>query len=463
MNKNNYLKTWQSLTKKEAKQFSTYLQFFFSGQKIAIQLHDYFAEKKSRMNKDFKLVHEEVFEESYEKSSDKKKVSNHLSDLQAHLKNFLIQQQVLKSDFEKEFLWLEILESRKLNQLKNSQIKHINKKASKTIARDIWHPLQVFRLLHHNYFRNDRDNVTELTYKAMFAAVDDFYISARLQLSTEAMNAQRTIGTNQLSDLDKSVFLYAREKEELSMLNQFYYNLYEFKQNPNPTHSEAEELFSFLKSNRLQLPPDEQLISLITAVNYWAKAIRAKVTNADKKVLDLYKYGIENNILVYKNTMDEAVFNNVVSIACMQKDYAWAQSFVNDYYHVLPSEIQKNTLHIARASIAICTGKNQDVIDLLNAIEVNDDLQHLRTHTLYIRALYLLEEFGLAQDKCNSFIKLVRRRNLPKTTIDATVNFVHLLKQFININHDRLILEKKTQAVNPLFCKDWFLEEAKKR
>lgn len=463
MNKNNYLKTWQSLTGKEAKQFSHYLQAFFSGQKIAIQLHDYFAEKKSRLNKDLKLVHEEVFKESYEESSDQKKVSNHLSDLQGHLKNFLIQQQVLKTNFDKEFLWLEILENRNLHQLKKSQVKQMTKDASKTTIRDIWYPLQNFRLLHHNYFRNDRNEVSEVSYQEMFSAIDDFYISVRLQLSIEAMNAQGTIGTTPLSDLDQAVFHYAKEKKELSKLNQFYCKLYEFRQNINPREEEAEALFSFLKSHQSELPKEEQLISLVTAVNYWAKAIREKVLDADKKVLDLYKFGIENDILIYKNRMDEAVFNNIVSIACMRKEFSWAQTFVTDYHHFLPLDIQKDTLHISSASISLFLDENQRVIDLLSGIEISDDLQHLRAHTLYVRALYQLQQFSLAQDKCDNFIKVVRRKKLPKTTIDATVNFARLLKQFINVNHNRIILEKKTQEMNPLFCKEWFFGQAAKR
>lgn len=463
MKKNNYLKVWSTLSTSEAKQFSHYLLAFFSRQKVALQLHDYFAKRKNKAAADLETIYQEVFKETIKRPADTKKVSNGLSDLYLHLKNFLVQQQILKSDFDKEFLWLEILENRSLHHLKKSQVKQMTKDASEMTARDIWYPLQNFRLLHHNYFRNDRNEVSEASYKEMFAAVDDFYISVRLRLSIEAMNAQSTIGTTPLSDLDRAVFNYAKEKKELSKLNQFYYTLYEFKQKNNPTHSEAEKLFSFLKSHRLELPKEEQLISLITAVNYWAKAIRDKAPKADKKVMELYKFGIENNILVYKNRIDEAVFNNIISVACMRKEFSWAKTFVTDYYHLLPLDIQKNTLHIARASISLFADENQNVIDLLSGIEVNDDLQHLRTYTLYIRALYKLQQFNLVEDKCNNFIKVVRRKKLPKPTIDATVNFTRLLKQFINVNYNRTTLEKKTKEMNPLFCKDWFLEEAAKR
>jgi hypothetical protein len=180
-------------------------------------------------------------------------------------------------------------------------------------------------------------------------------------------------------------------------------------------------------------------------------------------VLDLYKFGIEKDILVYNKKIDEAVFNNIVSVACMQKEYDWTNRFITDYYSLLPDKVKLVTFNIARASVAICVGKYKDVINLLNQLEVKEILQQLRVYTLYIRALYHLQEYALVTDKCKSFVKFVRRRKLPQDTVEATLNFTRLLEQFIKVNNSRQFLEQKTMTTSPLFCKDWFMTEAAKR
>ena len=144
------LKLLRTLSIKECNQFSDYLTGTKYKKKEAIEIFEFY---KNYQNNKKKLPNEEVifeivFSTRPTTKTGLKKLKNGLSDLNLLLKDFLIQQKILGTKFERELLWLDILEERNLEHWANLHAKQIQKGLDKEENPSKWHSLYQLKLLY---------------------------------------------------------------------------------------------------------------------------------------------------------------------------------------------------------------------------------------------------------------------------------------------------------------------------
>jgi len=166
MKKSNYLSLFFSLSPKEVRSFSNHINASYSSQKGTIEIYQYYHSlyKRKKTTPSLEIAYRSIFGEPSSKKRPYSKLNNGLSDLFILLKKFLIREKILEKDFESELLWLEILEERELDSMKNSAQKVIENALTKSQIETIWHPLYKLQLNNFIYFKNSNNSEKEVSH-----------------------------------------------------------------------------------------------------------------------------------------------------------------------------------------------------------------------------------------------------------------------------------------------------------
>jgi len=229
MKKNTFLVHLDTLKPAEVKKFGAYLKLKYSNSERLLKAYRYYVKfhKKTKPPPELEVVFQKINLRKHKSDSELKYLSTDVSDLFQRLKEFLIQEKILTTKFEKEFLWLQILDEKDLSHQRKLQFEKIKKEQSK--AKYIWKGLNELRLYNQAYFRNnfEKENAKISLIEDGIQSLNDFYISFHLKYASELLNRKNVLTTKaHLSPLLNDIVVLIQKKQvDTSLTSELYFEL----------------------------------------------------------------------------------------------------------------------------------------------------------------------------------------------------------------------------------------------
>jgi hypothetical protein len=159
-----------------------------------------------------------------------------------------------------------------------------------------------------------------------------------------------------------------------------------------------------------------------------------------KHIFELYQQEIENEIIFdTKGFIRTSVFLNIVKVAILNKEYAWAKQFLYDYKTKLPETEREDVFQYNLASIYF-EAKNYDAaLDILNKIEYIDITYKIAARILRLKIYYILQEqaehyYTILESELNAYtIFVYRLKDLNTQQKNRYKNFAYYLAKILQL------------------------------
>jgi hypothetical protein len=200
------------------------------------------------------------------------------------------------------------------------------------------------------------------------------------------------------------------------------------------------------------------------AQNYCAIKINQGKREYYRKVFEIFKKIIQNEILLEEGTLSEGIFKNIVTAGLGVGEFDWTEVFIREYTAYLPSDIRENARTFNLASLHFHQKKYHQVISLIRDVEYNDVVYTLSAKQLLVRTYYELGEM-LALDSLIDSFKIYLRRNklISKSQKREYLNFLNFVKNLtlLSASDTKKLLKLRTriETASSVTPKKWLLEK----
>lgn len=215
-----------------------------------------------------------------------------------------------------------------------------------------------------------------------------------------------------------------------------------------------------------QLQKPEMYDLYIFAINYCIQQFNSGNDALLAEVFQLYKSGLEHQILLDNGRMSAFAFKNIADIALRLNETQWTERFIQDYKGLLEDKIRETYMHYALSKLRYHQRRYRDAMLHLQSLEQGDLFLVISGKVLLAKIYYELEEIDAMEALLSSFqIFLHRKKELPQTRRDNYKTIIKFMRKLVNVNpydaSEKQKLAEEIRQTRQLTEKDWLLEQLK--
>lgn len=460
--KNDFISIYSAIEPKEQSAFGNYIQCFYSSQKSVLAVYEEIVAACSVKN-------ENMLSDIRQASVKNKNRLNALADLKKWLLEFLAIQEIRYNSFEAKFLKLEALRKRGLFDTFQQKSKELTSELEKQQNPSLWHLFWKARLSHLNYFSIPLDRLQDYQHEMfdLMQNLDDFYISAKLQYSTELYNRSKVLQDEYHIVLLEEIL--ALPKDRVSQ-NVTILSLYKAMLELAKNHSF--EAYVHLKQFLIEQPHHDALerqAILLNLINYNVRQLRTGDETIISENFNLYQLGLKQSLFTILGYFSTSSFLNIVNTACRLEKYPWVKNFISQYKDQLSPTEKEATVQLAMARISFEEKNFDQVIAIVRDVNFNNISFELNIRLLEIRAYYELrhkypQEFILNANN-NLYFKIFRSKKIGEALQQNILNFVKMFRSLILKENKKQLLKELEKRQKAMICYDWIkmkIEELQK-
>lgn len=424
MHKSKLIKLLKTLNKDEFRHLGKFLKSpYFNTNEDVIRLYEYLRDNNHYPRFDSTVLNKEYVDKKlFRKDKENytyiaKRIRDCMAALSILVQEFMLVEEARNEvDLSKDLLLLKSLSRRNIHAIFEAKTHETIGKLANTNFRDIHYFQTMFELRNNYFFHPDTEKLKRSSEQIneVMENLDAFYILTKLKLSCEIRSRQNIVAELYEIDLLKEVIEIARHNyQEESKLFPIYSALLELF-----TNGYNELIYNNVKAfyfdALIDLPKEEQKIILQYLINITYNTTDIQKNN---KLLQLYKEGIKNRILILNERITPESYSNIVILGSKLGEFDWTYQFMADYEKYLDESIRHDTKLLSMAYWYFNQSEYDKTLSLVEEQEVPGKLFLLRTRALVLRAYFekfLQDEsfYGLLLSNAESFRKQLDRDNL---------------------------------------------------
>lgn len=445
--------------------------YFNSKQEIIIFFEHLHTNLKKNKNLGTKLEAFEIIFPGEEYNSEK--IVRLTSELVGLVQQFFTNQELRYNDFNSKKLYIEALGKRNLSNLFYGESKKLVTQLEASPNQNIHTQLDLYLLIREMHFYHDK-LVSSKDLPNLIKAqkkLDTFYLLSKLKISCETICLQNTFNEHFEIPLLENVKQLAEQWSDENNLFPLYLQTLKNIQFSADQES-LENLKAFFFENLSLLSQNEQLSILLLILNINGMKINSGKSQDIIGQFDLYKKGLENNILIVNNRMTPESFTNVVVLAVHLEEFKWAEKFIKKHSTYLSKSIRDACITFCKGNIAFKRGAYDETIRLLWNCKFDQLSFDIRTKSITVRALAELfyeqpDKYEFCLGQILTIEKYIRRRkDLSDTKSSAYLNFIKVTKKIMNLKwknkfNDMEIskLKERISSESNIIGKTWILKK----
>jgi hypothetical protein len=212
----------------------------------------------------------------------------------------------------------------------------------------------------------------------------------------------------------------------------------------------------------------EQQNILHHLINHCVRLINRGVTRHRQELFELYRLGIENDLLIENNRITEIAFSNIVAVGASLQAFDWTRGFIDRYAGFLKEETREDVKALSLALWYFHHKLYGLAEHALLGHGFSDLLNLLKSRCLLIRTYF--EQFLLDHtnyffliDQIEAFEKFIRRnKQMAKDKTTTYLNFLKLTKKLAQKRfnkEDGSALKQQLAAMPAVSHREWLVEK----
>ena len=249
-----------------------------------------------------------------------------------------------------------------------------------------------------------------------------------------------------------------------------YYTIYlSLTQPENPAHyHDLKEMLA----HELDCFPKMEATDLFSfANNYCIQKINSGNTYFQKELFDLYKRGLEAQLLFQNGVLSEWNYKNIATLGASLKEFLWTEDFLHAYKVYVPASKRENAFMYNLANLYYHKGLYDETLETLRTVQFTDIKYHLNTYFLVLRTHYAKQDTEALLSLVETFrIYVIRNQKMTTSEKRSYTNFLRFAKKLAMLKHQPVLgikgkeaalksLALKIQDAEPIINKQWLLEE----
>ncbi len=328
---------------------------------------------------------------------------------------------------------------------------------------------QLHELIYHHAGNHSKYKTDIANLEKMHSLLDVFFLEKKLAL----LHEQKTEADIKQVAFDQNQQIHLNPYFE--KLNSPIITLYQKRINRLVPVS-MDSFHSFYESYLRvfdQLPGFEKRIFLLVCINDAVVLTTKGVKGASLQLMNLYKFGIRENLLLTLEVITPIMFNNIVSVAVQEDEIVYLQDLVWQYQSLLPTQWGADAIVWAQLNIAYVEGEFSYVNEIIMEHQCSYWLYKLQFNILKMMALFELVVDGQYKMKsmdalAMSFKKYVERNDkkyqFRPQPYEAFIKYTHDLAKLkvakkISSKKEKEAFCSKIINAPDLYRRDWLIEK----
>lgn len=208
-------------------------------------------------------------------------------------------------------------------------------------------------------------------------------------------------------------------------------------------------------------PPEDNRDLLLLALNTCIRNINQGRVLYLQEALELYRLGLEGNLLNERGYLTPYTYNNIAGIALRLAEFDWAEEFVHRYQFQLASEHREPLFALNAARLAYARKQYGQALRFLQSADYRDFFHQMTARILQLKIYFETGENELLTAHLKNTRALLRRRRASYHEQNY-LNIIRLTEQMLRLrpNHTegKTSLRHKMETVEPLTERSWLLE-----
>lgn len=208
-------------------------------------------------------------------------------------------------------------------------------------------------------------------------------------------------------------------------------------------------------------PPEDQRDLLLLALNACIRHINQGRLLYLQEALELYRLGLEGNLLTEQGYLTPYTYNNIAGIALRLGELDWAAQFVQQYQRQLAPEHREPLYALNAARLAYTRKQYREALRFLLSADYRDFFHQMTARIMQLKIYFETGELDLLAAHLKNTRALLRRRRASYHEQNY-LNIIRLAEQILRLSPGdamrRALLRQKIETLEPLTERQWLLE-----
>lgn len=368
------------------------------------------------------------------------------------------------NSYKQQISLLGYYQARKMGKYANQELRKLNKRLEKEIQQDEHFFFKKYEIEQHVFqqkvkgTRSEKTNLQEIFDYQLIA-----FIANTLKYACTALTHQRLYKKEYDIHLLEQILIKAENYLDIPVI-QIYYHAYQSLRFPEEDSHFAKLKQIILEHGRV-LSEEELKNIVVVAVNFCVKNFNSGKLEYNKELLDLFKYALEESILLEQNEISRFTYNNIITAALREQELDWIRNFIRNYSKYLSNVYQAPYAQFAQARLAFAEQNYDQCLQLLASADVEDVFIIMSIKMIQIKVFYEQAEIDLLEASLQSFRKYLSRKTKLTYVQTNYLNNVKIVEKLIQLplldNVQKEKLRAEIKVTKPLTEAAWLLEQLK--
>ena len=225
-----------------------------------------------------------------------------------------------------------------------------------------------------------------------------------------------------------------------------------------------EELTRLLAENWQRFPASDSRDLYLFAINFCIKRMNSGEKPFVARAFELYRFGLENRLLLENGHLSPYAYNNILLIALTLGERVWALDFLEKWKPLLPEKERENTFLHNQSLFFYRTGDYENAMSVLQKVEFREPLRFLESRRMLLRIYHELGHFDALASLLDSLRIYLYRKNGLGYHRGSYLNLIKIMKKMLaSDGSDRAVLLKEAREIPALTEREWVISILEKK
>lgn len=314
-------------------------------------------------------------------------------------------------------------------------------------------------------FIKSRKRIAEYNLQELMTAVDVRFLTNKLKQSCSLLSHQAVYNIDYDAGLLPTVIDSIEDSVYLKIpAISIYYHCY------LALTQDDDEQFRLFKEQIFdlgnQFSPDELRDLYLHAINFCIKKLNTGQEQYVKEAFELYKTGLESEVLLEQKRLSRFAYKNVVALGLRLEAFDWITYFLENYTRFLEQKFKANYYNYNYARMAFVQKKYDQAMKALAKVGSSDLLLNIDGKVMLLKMYYELDEFDALEALVSSMQTFMRRKGMLAYHRENYFNILKYVQRMISLNpvdkKSKAALIQEIEKQEVLTEKPWLLKQLQK-